>query len=89
MWHYPRMMARLSVHFARTAGASTLLALVVVALPCAQAPANSLGEPQRVSLWAGGAPGSEARRHEPEQAKDWWVKNIHDPSITIWLPPQD
>lgn len=36
-----------------------------------------------IPLWTGGAPGSEARRLEPEQAKDWWVKNIHDPSITV------
>lgn len=44
-------------------------------------------EPIRVSLWPNGAPGSEARRTEPEQAKDWWVKNVHDPSITVFLPP--
>ncbi|MDB4473782.1 alpha/beta hydrolase, partial [Opitutaceae bacterium] len=34
-------------------------------------------------LWSDGAPGSEARAHEPEEAKDWWVKNIHNPSITV------
>ena len=34
-------------------------------------------------LWINGAPGSEARRHEPEQAQDWWVKNIHHPSVTV------
>jgi acetyl esterase/lipase len=44
---------------------------------------------QRISLWPGGAPGSEARRTEPEQAQDYWVKNIHDPSITVFLPPPD
>lgn len=42
-----------------------------------------------VPLWSGGAPGSEARRNEPEQAKDWWVKNIHNPSITVFLPPKE
>lgn len=26
---------------------------------------------QRLSLWPNGAPGSEARRNEPEQAKDY------------------
>jgi acetyl esterase/lipase len=51
--------------------------------------AQSVPEPQRVSLWPNGAPGSEARKAEPEQAKDWWVKNIHDPSITVFLPPKD
>ena len=43
----------------------------------------------RISLWPGGAPGSEARRTEPEQAQDYWVKNIHDPSIAVFLPPPD
>lgn len=39
-----------------------------------------------IPLWPDGAPGSEARRHEPEQAKDWWVKNIHHPSLTVFAP---
>ncbi len=43
----------------------------------------------RISLWPNGAPGSEARRAEPEQAQDYWVKNIHDPSIAVFLPPAD
>jgi acetyl esterase/lipase len=42
--------------------------------------------PQTIPLWAGGAPGFESRRNEPEQAKDWWVKNIHNPSIVAFLP---
>lgn len=45
--------------------------------------------PIHLVLWANGAPGSEARRNEPEQAKDWWVKNIHNPSIDVFLPPKD
>jgi acetyl esterase/lipase len=39
-----------------------------------------------IPLWEGGAPGSEARRGEPERAKDWWVRNIHNPSLTAYLP---
>jgi len=35
----------------------------------------------RVPLWPNGAPGSEARRREPEVARDYWVRNIHDPSL--------
>ncbi len=46
-------------------------------------------EPPVIPLWADGAPGSESRRHEPEQAKDYWVKNVHNPSITAFLPPRD
>ncbi len=42
-----------------------------------------------IRLWPDGAPGSEARRGEPEQAQDYWVKNIHDPSVTVFLPPKD
>jgi len=44
-------------------------------------------EPTVIPLWKDGAPGSAARKHEPEQAKDWWVKNIHNPSLTVFLPP--
>jgi acetyl esterase/lipase len=47
----------------------------------ADAPAPSV-----IVLWPGGAPGSEARRQEPEKAKDWWVKNIHNPSLTVFAP---
>ncbi len=46
-------------------------------------------EPFVVPLWRKGAPGFESRRNEPEQAKDWWVKNIHNPSIEVYLPPLD
>ena len=44
---------------------------------------------QRISLWPNGAPGSEARKGEPEQAQDYWVKSVHDPSITVYLPPPE
>src|SRR5512139_2289869 len=40
----------------------------------------------RLPLWPGGAPGSEARRGEAELAQDYWVRNIHDPSLTVFLP---
>lgn len=46
-------------------------------------------EPFVVPLWKSGAPGFESRRSEPEQAKDWWVKNIHNPSIEVYLPSPD
>ena len=42
---------------------------------------------QVIPLWAKGAPGFEARRAEPEQHQDWWFKNIHNPSLTVFLPP--
>jgi acetyl esterase/lipase len=39
-----------------------------------------------IPLWDRGAPGFESRRNEPEQHKDWWYKNIHNPSLTVFLP---
>lgn len=46
-------------------------------------------EPQVIPLWPNGAPGFENRRDEPEKAQDYWVKNIHNPSITVFLPPKE
>ena len=46
-------------------------------------------EPLVIPLWPKGAPGFENRKNEPEQAKDYWVKNIHNPSLTVFLPPKD
>jgi len=43
-------------------------------------------EPQRIVLWPNGAPGSEGHRGEAEVAQDYWVKNIHDPSVTVYRP---
>jgi acetyl esterase/lipase len=42
-----------------------------------------------IPLWRNGAPGFEDRRAEPEQAKDYWVRNIHNPSITAFFPPKE
>lgn len=58
------------------------LVLVLAAVPA------GVGHAQQViPLWQDGAPGFEARRHEPEQHQDWWYKNIHQPSLTVFLPP--
>jgi len=40
-------------------------------------------------LWQNGAPGFENRKNEKEEAKDWWVKNINNPSVTVFLPPKE
>jgi len=42
-----------------------------------------------VLLWENGAPGSEARRTEPEKVVGTNVSNIHNPSLTVYLPPPD
>jgi acetyl esterase/lipase len=45
-------------------------------------------EPKVIPLWANGAPGFEERRTEPELAKDYWVRNINNPSLTVFEPPK-
>ncbi len=49
--------------------------------------AGAVQAQQVIPLWAKGAPGFESKRDEPEQHKDWWYKNIHNPSLTVFLPP--
>jgi acetyl esterase/lipase len=46
-------------------------------------------KPRVMPLWPNGAPGFEERRNEPELAASYWVKNVHNPSITIFLPPKE
>jgi acetyl esterase/lipase len=40
----------------------------------------------KIPLWKNGAPGFENRKDEHEQAQDWWVRNIHNPSINAYFP---
>ncbi|WP_423148444.1 alpha/beta hydrolase [Rubrolithibacter danxiaensis] len=42
-----------------------------------------------IPLWKDGAPGFENLKNEPEQAKDYWVKHINNPSLTVYLPPKE
>jgi acetyl esterase/lipase len=51
--------------------------------------APSQETPEAIPLWPNGAPGFESRRNEPELSKDYWVRNIHNPSITVFLPPRE
>lgn len=51
---------------------------------CHQGFSQQEGTP--IYLWKNGAPGFENRKDEPEQAQDWWVRNIHNPSITAFFP---
>lgn len=37
-----------------------------------------------IPLWENGAPGFEDKKNEPELAKEYWVKNVHNPSITVF-----
>ena len=42
-----------------------------------------------IPLWSNGAPGFESRKNEPTKAQDWWVKNIHNPSVIVYVPAAD
>lgn len=44
---------------------------------------------EEIKLWPNGAPGFESKKNEPVEAKDWWIKNIHNPSITIFKPAKE
>jgi acetyl esterase/lipase len=59
-----------------------LLCLAPLAAPARQAT-------RVIPLWENGPPGFEDRRDEPELARDYWVRNIHNPSITAYLPPPE
>src|ERR1700759_2358393 len=59
--------------------------LLVLLLPCAL---FAQDQPKVIPLWPNGAPGFENRRNEPELAKDYWVRNIHNPSLTVFTPPK-
>jgi acetyl esterase/lipase len=42
-----------------------------------------------IPLWPKGAPGFESRRDEAEVAKDYWVRNVHNPTVTAFLPTRE
>ena len=63
--------------------------LVGIAFLCTAAPTfaqNPRDQPPAIPLWPQGAPGSEARRTEAEQLDGPNVSNVHNPSLTPYLP---
>jgi acetyl esterase/lipase len=63
------------------------LALAMVAMPAigqAPDPVPPPPAPPSVPLWPNGAPGSEQRRSEAEVSRDYWVMNVHNPSLTVF-----
>ena len=40
-----------------------------------------------IPLWKNGAPGFENKKNESEESKDYWVKNINNPTLTVFFPP--
>ena len=52
-------------------------------------PAFAADQPAAIPLWPHGAPGSEARVAEPEKTDASNVTNVHNPSITPFIPASD
>ena len=40
-----------------------------------------------IPLWKNGAPGFENKKNIPEEAKDWWIRSIHNPSLVVYPAP--
>lgn len=65
----------------------SLFAFIAAILLCVATSAQTT--PPVVHLWPNGAPGFESRKDIPEQAQDYWVRNVNNPSITVYLPPKE
>jgi acetyl esterase/lipase len=63
--------------------------LIIILIICSNRFVYAQSDSLVVPLWKNGAPGFENRKNEPEEAKDYWVKNINNPSITVFFPPAD
>jgi acetyl esterase/lipase len=62
------------------------MGVLIVLLPLVACAAE---QTEQIPLWPNGAPGFEARKDEPERAESYWVKNIHQPSLTVYRPAAD
>jgi acetyl esterase/lipase len=60
--------------------------VVILLLPVGALAQNP---PEVIHLWPNGAPGFADRKDIPEEAKDYWVRNINNPSVTVFLAPKD
>ena len=45
--------------------------------------------PAVVHLWPNGAPGFEDRKDLPEKITGTNVSSVHNPSLTVYLPPKE
>lgn len=63
--------------------------ILLLAVLLATSPAFAAAPSATIPLWPQGAPGSEARKDEPEKIEGDRVSNIHHPSLTVYLPPKD
>jgi endo-1,4-beta-xylanase len=90
--HHPLVF--IGLFLALLAPVSSALAQISTPPPIPKTPAHEEKHPKSIPLWPDGAPGSEARKNEPEKV-DWRqepdivfpvTSNIHNPSITPYLP---
>jgi len=65
---------------AQTAGAAGRGSTATVVVPA--------GKPT-IPLWPDGAPGSEAHRDEPEEIQGETIRNVHNPSVVVFLPRKE
>lgn len=63
--------------------------ILFIAITFCSLAAIAQSQPEVIPLWPDGAPGFQKLKDIPEQAKDYWVKNINNPSLTVFLPPKD
>jgi acetyl esterase/lipase len=62
-------------------------AIVMCIAMCTPAAAQyEPSHPAVATIWPANDAALGARRNEPEIAKDYWVRNVHNPSLTIFRP---
>ena len=66
----------------------TLRTLVIVFISCANISLYA-AENLVLPLWENGAPGFESRRNEAEVVTKGSVTNVHNPSLTVFLPKKE
>lgn len=66
-----------------------ILQLIFILFYVTQIVAAQQNSNQVIYLWPGGAPGFENKKNEPEEAKDWWVKTINNPSLIVYAAPKE
>jgi acetyl esterase/lipase len=65
------------------------LLLLLLLVFCAQICLAQQSNNPIIYLWPSGAPGFENKKDLPEEAKDYWVKNINNPSLTVYPAPKE
>lgn len=66
-----------------------LILLILTFSPTACAQSSATPENDIVHIWENGPPGFENKKDIPERAKDWWVRDIHNPNLTVFKPAKN